>query len=82
MPVYWGWKKIVAWETEAKPLCPKVRNANQTQYVTSVEFGVSFHQLFSTFIVYPESLDVDSRVQTAHQELSVKGDLDLDMFVY
>ncbi|EFB18995.1 hypothetical protein PANDA_011986 [Ailuropoda melanoleuca] len=32
--------------------------------------------------VYPESLDVDFRVQTAHQELSVKGDLDLDMFVY
>lgn len=38
MPVYLGKKKIVAGETEAKLLCPKVRNANQTWYVTSVEF--------------------------------------------
>lgn len=77
MSVYMGKKKNVAGETEAKLLCP-----NQTWYVKSVEFGVSSHHLFHTPRVYPEPLDVDSRVETTHQELSVKGDLALDIFVY
>lgn len=75
-------KKNCSWRNRSKTIVSKVQNANQTWYVTSVEFGVPSHQLFCTPGVYPEPLDVDSRVQIAHQELSVKGDWALGMFVY
>lgn len=55
-------------------------------YLTSVEFGELERSLLSVTlqdpVLYPGLLGVDSEVQTAHQKMSVKGNLDLDMFIY
>lgn len=55
-------------------------------YLTSAEFGELEQSLTSLTlqnpVVYPKLLHVDSEAHTTYQKMSVKDNLDLEMFVH